>query len=421
MGMRFGLYSLLALVLLACNGGSGNPNGSNPGGGTPGPQLSFKGELDTSFGNGGIVTTPVTSANAKIWITSLIVQPDRKIVVAGYIEKVVSPSYVDDIILLRYNPDGTLDTTFGNEGTVVTSLSDYSDRAHALVLQPDGKLVVAGSTANSNYYEIALVRYNEYGKLDTSFDGDGIVVASPGPYSDEAYALLLLPGGKLLVGGYSDKGAPNYETPVLLRYNSDGSQDASFGIKQIASLTNSRAKHMLLQPDGKILLGIGARFGTSFGFALSRLLDNGTVDTSFGGQGMVSGNGLLRYLMRQSDGRLIASVGDRLKRYEANGNPDIGFGTGGNVDQYNQYTILMAQQSDGKLISLASHSSPKFFALYRHNLNGTVDPSFGSNGYIETQVSTNYDAVASAMTFQPDNRLIVAGSANTNVILVRYK
>src|SRR5207244_2135037 len=126
------------------------------------------GDLDPSFGTGGQVITPISSgydaANA------LVVQPDGKLVAAGHAYNAGNIVFA----LVRYNADGTLDGTFGSGGKVTTVIGTAS-RGTALVLQPDGKLVAAGYTYNGKSTAFALVRYNTNGSLDTSFGSGGKV------------------------------------------------------------------------------------------------------------------------------------------------------------------------------------------------------------------------------------------------------
>ena len=145
------------------------------------------GDLDPTFGAGGKVTT-VFGGDSRAYV--LVLQPNGKLVAAG-----VGPN---GFALARYNPDGSLDTSFGAGGKVTTPIG----AANALVLQPDGKLVAAGSNYISPS-DFVLVRYNPNGSLDTSFGGDGKVTTAIG-FGAEANALALQPDGKLVAAGTSD-------------------------------------------------------------------------------------------------------------------------------------------------------------------------------------------------------------------------
>ena len=153
------------------------------------------GALDSSFGSGGKVTTPIGTSDDLAY--ALVSQPDGKLVAAGY-----TSGTTFDFALARYNSDGSLDSTFGTGGKVTTPIGASSDEAHALILQPDGKLVAAGYTSNGSTYDFALVRYTSAGSLDSTFGTGGKVTTPIGTSNDQAYALVLQPDGRLVAAGY---------------------------------------------------------------------------------------------------------------------------------------------------------------------------------------------------------------------------
>src|SRR6266545_3091173 len=243
------------------------------------------GSLDTSFGAGGKVTTPIGAANA------LVLQPDGKLVAAG--SNYISPS---DFVLVRYNPNGSLDTSFGVGGKVTTAIGDGADRRHArafaLALQPDGKLVAAGEP------DFTLVRYRD-GSLDTSFGVSGKVTTSDGVLV-VANALALQPDGKLVAAGRGWTGSTGFES-ALVRYNPDGSFDTSFGVggKVTTDTGESGGAHALaLQPDGKLVAA---------GSGLIRYKPDGSLDTSFGVGGKVRASGGQYAVVLQPDGKVVTA------------------------------------------------------------------------------------------------------------------
>ena len=167
------------------------------------------GTVDTSFGSAGKVLTPIgTPYNS---IGAVVLQPDGKLVAAGYAKV---GNYV--FALVRYNADGSLDTSFGNAGKVTTALGT-EDSAQALVLQPDAKLVAAGYTWNGSKYDFALARYNSDGSFDSSFGAGGTVKTAVGASYDLAYALRVQPDGKLVAAGKSYySGWSQYEFALVL-------------------------------------------------------------------------------------------------------------------------------------------------------------------------------------------------------------
>src|SRR5919197_2614558 len=149
------------------------------------------GALDAGFGRLGTVTTTIGASSA---IAAIALQPDRKIVAAGY-------SYNGSrnvFALARYNADGSFDPSFGNGGTVTTAIGSSNDSAEAVALQPDGKIVAAGRSDNGSQNVFALVRYDADGSLDTTFGNGGKVTTAIGPREDDAAAVALQPDGQIL-------------------------------------------------------------------------------------------------------------------------------------------------------------------------------------------------------------------------------
>jgi uncharacterized delta-60 repeat protein len=264
------------------------------------------GSLDPSFGGDGVV---LTSVGAFDQVDALVVQDDGRLVAAGWTE---GGRVGDAFALARYHVDGTLDTSFAGDGVVRTRLSGGTG-AHALVLQDDGKLVVAGSGGSRQNF--ALARYNPDGSLDASFGVGGIVHTEMGDSSD-ARALVLQPDGKLVAAGWADdRSSPM--TFALARYQADGSLDSSFGddgtVRTQVGIT-SDVEALVLQPDGKLVAGGRSEVEQpwSFDFALARYRPDGTLDSSFGGDGIVTtaiGTGFERInaLLLDENSRVVAA------------------------------------------------------------------------------------------------------------------
>jgi len=266
------------------------------------------GGLDSTFGTGGKVGTPIGSIDDEA--SALVVQPDGKLVAAGYSDRGGNTTFA----LARYNAAGSLDTSFGTGGKVTTAIGSTDDEVLALVLQPDGKLVAAGFTASAGNTAFALVRYNADGSLDTSFGTGGKVTTSIGSVDDKAIALVLQPDGKLVAAGYS-KGGSNIAF-ALARYNADGSLDASFGtagkVTTAVESIDDAAFALLLQPDGKLVAAGYANDGSNEDFAVVRYSADGSLDASFGAGGKVvtqiAGTfGEANALVLQADGKLVAA------------------------------------------------------------------------------------------------------------------
>ncbi|RYD32673.1 MAG: hypothetical protein EOP85_21500, partial [Verrucomicrobiaceae bacterium] len=183
-------------------------------------RYNANGTLDTTFSSdGGIIVDVGTSTNDNA--TSVAVLPDGKILVAGF----TNVGGNNDFLLLRFNADGTPDTFFGTNGRATLGNIGNDDRASAMALMADGRIVLAGST-DAGAADFAVVRYNSNGTLDTTFSGDGIAFSNIGT-TEFGQAVALQPDGKIVVAGFSIDGGTN--DFALVRYNVDGTQDSSFG------------------------------------------------------------------------------------------------------------------------------------------------------------------------------------------------
>jgi uncharacterized delta-60 repeat protein len=230
------------------------------------------GTLDTSFNGDGWVTTDFGGSD---WGWAMALQKDGKIVVAGNSWPSPDSNY-SNFVLARYNTDGSLDTSFNDDGKVTT---DFGIEAYgtSIALQPDNKIIVAGSVYGINQVNIALVRYNSDGNLDISFNGDGKVIAS---FNESSYgeAVVVQPNDKIIVAGDTVK-ASGFGFGMA-RYNPNGSLDTSFNIDGNIIFTNFGYKDLLhavtLQPDGKIILAGVTDQGIDYAIALSRYNEDGT-------------------------------------------------------------------------------------------------------------------------------------------------
>ncbi|HEX8776248.1 MAG TPA: Calx-beta domain-containing protein [Pyrinomonadaceae bacterium] len=255
------------------------------------------GSLDTTFGTGGKVRTDFLGREDSP--SAVILQPDEKIVVAGvaFTGDTSTGKEGSSFALARYNPDGSLDTSFGTGGKVLTNFPDRFSLAHDVLFLPDWKLVVAGKTMskipNTIADDFALVRYNTDGSLDSTFGTSGRVTKDIKP-TDDAYSLARQQDGRLLVGGttadFLDHTSPN--DAALLRYNTDGTLDTTFGTDGFTTLDFSkreeRFEKVFVQSDGKIIVfcdAYGATSGRGSLWVLARYQPNGTLDQTFGQSG----------------------------------------------------------------------------------------------------------------------------------------
>jgi len=317
------------------------------------------GDLDPSFdADGKVLTDFRPRSRSHETASAVVVQPDGKVAAAG------RPGF----LLARYHPDGSLDRSFGRGGRVETGFGVSS--VNALALQPDAKLVAAGraGAGDGTSSDFALVRYDSNGRLDTSFDGGGRVLTTFGAFAS-ANALVVQPDGKLVAAGRAGASDGSSGDFALARYHLDGSLDTSFdgnGRMLTTFGAFASANALVVQPDGKLVVAgrAGASNGSSGDFALGRYHPDGSLDASFDGDGLVLTD--------------IATL---------------------------ESASALVLQTDGKLVALGT--SVGHFALVRYRPDGSLDTDFGANGRVVTTFGAS--EFANALALQPDGRLVAAG------------
>ena len=561
---------------------------------TPGTSFDFavarynaSGSLDATFGTGGKTTTDFFGGVDQA--TAVAVQGDGKIVVAG----VASNCNVgDNFALARYTTSGALDSGFGTGGKLTTDFTAGDDRASAIAIQTDGKIVVAGSTndstspsgvgaanptsvgaggstlltvtaspganpasiglrvtgnlssiggspvqqffdngtqgdatAGDNVYsfqatvtavttagvknipisvsdsqtrtgcasisltvtagmapvrdgafsaapnqsapqslglddpqamaeatastgnDFAIARYEANGNLDTDFDSDGKVSTDFAGGSDQAFALVIQTGGKIVAAGFAANGVTGNDF-ALARYDDTGTLDDPFGTdgKMTTDFAggSDQALALAIQPEDSKLLATGVAFNGTNGndFALARYSDEGDIDTDFGESGKVTtdfpgGIDIARGVAVQSDGKIVVAGGSNndfaLARLNTDGSLDATFGTGGRVltdfSGNNDQAFAVALDSSGNIVAAGSTTSASTgidFALARYDANGNLDATFGVGGKVTTAVSAGGDFdQAFAVDIDSTGRIVAAGVAlvpatGNDFALVRY-
>ena len=405
--------------------------------------------LDSTFGDHGKVTTDFGGLPDSA--TAMVIQPDGKIVAVGDADSQEPgpPFSALDFAVARYRPDGRLDETFGGDGTVTTDVLDVcnvdpfefcgTDLAEAVALQADGRIVVAGHTQIRGYdltkapinTDIALVRYNADGTLDSTFGGDGRVttdiVGSPDPFEpsqDGARSVAIQGDGKILIAGYTRSGL------VLVRYEPDGTRDPNFGDDGII-VYGDRAYPigMALQADGRIVVTAN----TPTGFVLARYTATGARDSTFGADGKVQIDATSAVAIAPGGRIVLAGTRDsqdggdfELARYNADGTPDAGFGDNGKVrtdflDADSAHAVAI--QPDGGIVAAGAATTATTreggFALARYRADGTLDASGSDDGRTitdfpnpdpaDTSLSGDARPSANAVAIQPDGRVVLAG------------
>lgn len=246
------------------------------------------GALDRSFGGSGTgqVITAVSGSNRFGDVAfGAALAPDGKIVVAGQAD---FPNVTNrDFLVARYTADGLLDSSFGGDGTVVTANTTRGDYALSVAVQSDGKIVAGGTFDRNGNVDFMALRYNVDGTLDTSFSGDGKQNNDLGGIDDIAYSVLLEPAGKIVAAGAS---AGDF---AVSRNLPTGQLDTSFdtdGLFKVAieSGTKDTARSIVRLPDGKLLVAGHYEFGLKESFAVARIHPNGTLDALFGENGIAT-------------------------------------------------------------------------------------------------------------------------------------
>src|SRR5262245_1688521 len=387
-----------------------------------------------AFGHSAIAAESSASGN------SVAAQRDGKIVVAGD----ANVSGVDQFALVRYNSDGSLDSSFNSNGKVTTAVGTGTCRGEGVTLQEDGKIVVVGHSFNAEGQScFTVLRYGADGSLDTGFGDSGKVTTAVAKESN-ANSVAMQNDGKIGVEGKAYHDGNNNDFGVV-RYNVNGKLDSSFN--QTGKATADFRAHDLprsvaVHSDGRIVVAGYTTNENKKQCALACFKANGNLDTSFNGTGKVitnfggDGDAEGQGVAAQSDGKTVvvgnATVGGvqqfAIERYKTDGALDTTFGGTGRVltpvGISGSNATAVAPQKDGKIVvaGYAVNNSGRIydFACLRYNADGSLDQRFGDHGKVTTDVG---DGKASSLAVQ-DNKIIVAGSAydgdNYEFAVVRY-
>lgn len=372
--------------------------------------------MDSTFGTNGIATAPI-SPGVEIGL-GMVVQPDDKIVMAGHSG---TPNNYD-VALARFMPDGTLDATFGGDGMVIAPLSPNDDATYAVALDPtNSKIVIAGRCGPIGIADsIMVARFMPTGVLDTSFNGTGAVITTFSTLSFNAWDVLVQPDGKILVAA---TGLILGDSQlVVLRYDQTGMLDNSFGTGGIAGTGHmSSAGALDLMPDGRIVAA-----GSYGDLQVTRFLPNGMLDNTFGNGGMVITDaggyeGVYECKVLPSGDCLVVGTGDDgqgnlgmlIVRFAATGALDNSFSGDGivklqlgpNTDSAHSVDV----QPDGKILVGGRATSPGayHFCLVRLEVDGDLDGTFGTNGITMSQNVGPWEAREVGM--QSDGSVLLAG------------
>ncbi|MFW6323852.1 MAG: hypothetical protein ACOC0U_02205 [Desulfovibrionales bacterium] len=391
------------------------------------------GTLDETFGDSGFDGVALTDFDGfDDRANALARQEDGKLIAAGR-------AFIDnldyDFALARYNEDGTLDPSFGENGLVISDFDGENDQVNDLVIQEDGKILAAGTAVIDLESDFALARYNPDGTLDESFGTDGLVVTDFDGADDQAHAVVLQNDGRILVAGTA---VIDLDSDFALAgYNEDGTLDETFGTDGLVITDfdgeDDIAYDLELQDDGSIVVVGSALIDGDRDFALARYDNQGILDESFRTE---DGNGLFATRQDQEDPALNNTLLDRQTLQDADElEPGL---VVTDFDGEDDVAFRLLIQEDEKILVAGSAviDLDSDFALARYNRDGSLDESFALEepGLFDQEqdlplglLVTDFDGEddqARDIEIQGPDRILVAGTAVTDlsedIALARY-
>lgn len=403
------------------------------------------GSLDSTFSGDGKAVFGLGAAADDAF--DAVIQADGKIVVVG---TTVGATTGNDWGALRLNTDGSLDNTFGSNGSTSIKVTTTSDEARSAVLQPDGNIVIAGS-ATAGEQRVSLGRIKPNGNLDSTFGTNGVLIQDFGAAGQIAESVKLQSDGKIVIAGRIST-----STAFVGRFNANGTLDTGFdgdGIKAVTINTLNAFYGVTVQADGKLLC-VGNTGGTTEknDFLIARYNADGTADaafnggnpviTNFDGQSDIAFDALLNpstgkfvVIGQATDGLGAAFPGVGLAGYNANGTLDNAFAarteTGPNfldlsgLGTGNDEIRDLAIQPDGKIIAVGIYvGGNQDWGVVRYKADGGIDSAFGTNGITQISVTSGANDIATSVALQPDGKIVVAGttvvSATSRVAVARF-
>ena len=308
------------------------------------------GVLDQTFGINGKVLTSISPVSFEA--TSVAIQSDGKLVVLGHTNKLT----IGVFAVVRYQVNGSLDSSFANNGKFTYNLFTNNDRSQSIAVQPDGKILIGGhaeTNTSTGESDFILLRLTASGSLDSSFGTNGLVITDiSGNSEDELFKIILTPTGQIFAGGYTQNGSTSQNGFAIVKYTTNGSIDTTYGINGIATSYSMGAEtggSMVMQADGKIIAASSLDNATNYGgFGAMRFTTSGSVDPSFGS------NGLALY----------------------------------NIETGPDFVYNINLQVDGKILLAGEAYTNGIYqmAIIRLNPLGLLDSSFGNGGKLTTQI-----------------------------------
>lgn len=330
-------------------------------------RLNTDGTLDTTFGNSGKVMTDFSQTAHQDHAFAAVVQPDDKIILAGFIHITIGGNLL--VAVMRYNADGSVDTSFGTDGKVTTSFAGSpSNEAKAITVTPSGEIVFAGHYWNGNSLQTGVMRLSSTGTILGTMTN--FQNTGNGGYNTPN-AVSVQPDGKILTGGYFNPGGQNVYNIKLVRFNADGSPDTGFGTGGVVwenAGINEVINDIELLPDGRIV-ACGTRLND---FLVIRFLPSGQLDPSFG-----------------INGRVVTSFNS-------------------------SYAIPeMVVRPNGKML-LAGRSVNDIAVAY-YNTDGSLDTTFNGTGKLVFNFPTGAFVIPAAVAVDNAGRVVLGGASSENL------
>jgi uncharacterized delta-60 repeat protein len=390
------------------------------------------GTLDPTFGSGGTVTTTFTGAGSPVMIPySALEQPNGDIVVLSQFDFV--NDFGTQIGLTRYTSAGVLDTTFGTKGSTITNFSTLTFDPFAFALEPNGDLLVAGSVGNdSGILQFGLARFTAAGVLDTTFGADGVATTAFTAGSDGPSAFLLQPNGQALMGGFLDGGKTTSGSLSLVRFNSNGALDATFGTAGVALFKGTIAgPNALAQLSNGDYLAVGENSKGANGTVVE-ISSTGVLQPTVTAGTLTATSPLNSFTifptLFESNGNFLVCVATAPSKfvhevavslYSEAGVKSTSFAStnielGGKPDAQCE---AMAVQANGQVVVGGDvlSASPIFGGLDRLDTNGVLDTTFGSGGIVAT------DGDVEALLIDANGNIdAIEGTGNDAIVVARY-
>jgi uncharacterized delta-60 repeat protein len=445
--------------------------------------LQGNGTLDPAFNGTGVVQTDFdNNANTNDYINNIEILSDDKIIVLG----TYSTSNVYHTAIAQYLPNGNLDNSFNgngkltilsggfgnmikkqvdgkivvnfsknnffklarlhdvsnfnsNKGKIITQIGTGTDQANAVAIRPNGKIITGGYAYNainsSSDNDFALIGYNNDGSLDYTFGSNGIVKTEISAFSnDQIKAISIQSDGKIVAAGTT--GVSTLSNYAIVRYLADGSGlDPTFGVsgKVIVDFSGTQdyVSSIVIQNDGKIVVGGSTVNGSNADFSVIRLNTNGTLDNSFDVDGKVSTNlgayNISSAIGLQTDGKIVVAGYNAgnfgVLRYNSNGSLDNTFDADGKVNitigpSSNEGVFGLVIQPDGKILvsGNTNFAGTTDFAVIRLNSDGSLDTGFGSGGKFWIDINTNSEDFNPSIALHTSGKIVLAGIINAGTI-----